>query len=71
MSDIFQQHFKLPELANTKDIFYYFIEITDVMFSLSVIEHSRITDEMLEEAKRVDRAYLSSYLTDKLDKRSG
>jgi AcrR family transcriptional regulator len=69
MSEIFQQHFYLPDLPNTKDIFYYFIEITDVMFSLSVIEHSRITDEMLNEAKRVGRSYLASYLPEKLDRK--
>ncbi len=66
MSEIFQQHFNLSDLPNMNDIFYYFIEITDVMFSLSVIEHSRITDEMLNEAKRVGRSYLASYLPEKL-----
>lgn len=70
MCEIFQQHFDLPDLPNTKDIFYYFIEITDVMFTLSVIEHSKITDEMLNEAKRVGRSYLASYLPEKLDRKT-
>jgi len=70
MCEIFQQHFDLPDLPNRKDMFYYFIEITDVMFTLSVIEHSEITDEMLKEAQRVGRSYLSSYLPEILERKT-
>jgi len=42
--------------------FYYFIEITDLLFTLSVIENGEITADMLAEAKRAGIGYLSSWL---------
>jgi hypothetical protein len=44
-----------------RDVFYYFIEITDLMFSLSIVQHGKITPAMLEEAKRAGMAYLATY----------
>ena len=41
--------------------FYYFIEITDLMFMLSMIENNRITHAMTAEAKRAGVSYLGSY----------
>ena len=41
--------------------FYYFIEITDLIFTLSIIEHGEITDAMRAEAKRAGVAYLNTY----------
>jgi hypothetical protein len=42
--------------------FYFFIEIADLIFTLSVIEHGNITAAMLDEAKRAGTAYLSTYI---------
>ena len=42
--------------------FYNFIEITDLLFSLSMLEHGEITPQMLAEAKRAGVAYLGTYL---------
>ncbi|MDG1988237.1 MAG: TetR family transcriptional regulator [Halieaceae bacterium] len=76
LKEKFEQHFKLPDDLNQKDIFYIFIEIIDLIFSLSVIEHGKITDDMIEEAKKAGKAYLGIYLSDntevqKTDKRGG
>ena len=61
MQEIFSNHFNLPDISNLQNIFYFFIEITDLMFSLSMLEHGKITDEMLEEAQRAGKAYLGVY----------
>lgn len=65
----FQEFFVLPESCDAPEIFFYFIEITDLMFSLSVIEYGKITPGMLEEAKRAGIGYLSMYLPPMLEKR--
>lgn len=62
MYDVFSSHFDIPATDAMRDAFYYFIEITDLMFTLSVIEHGKITPEMLREAKRAGTAYLSTYI---------
>lgn len=64
MYDVFARYFELPDTDEMRDAFYYFIEITDVIFTLSVIEHGEITRAMLDEAKRVGRGYLGTYLGD-------
>lgn len=62
MYEVFAEHFELPETDEMRKAFYYFIEITDLIFTLSVIEHGEITGEMLAEAKRAGTGYLSTYL---------
>lgn len=62
MYEIFAQHFELPDTAAMRGAFYYFIEITDLLFTLSVIEHGEITPAMLAEAKRAGTGYLGTYL---------
>jgi AcrR family transcriptional regulator len=64
MYDVFARHFELPDTDAMRDAFYYFIEVTDLIFTLSVIEHGEITSAMLDEAKRVGRGYLGTYLGD-------
>jgi AcrR family transcriptional regulator len=61
MYEVFTQHFELPDTAAVQDAFYYFIEITDLVLTLSMIEHGRITAAMIREAKRAGVAYLSTY----------
>jgi AcrR family transcriptional regulator len=62
MYEVFAEHFELPETDEMRNAFYYFIEITDLIFTLSVIEHGGITDAMLAEAKRAGIGYLGTYL---------
>lgn len=58
--------FELPQIADRSTIFFRAIEIADLMFSLSVLEHGRITPEMEQEANRAMCAYLACYIPKKL-----
>ena len=62
MYEVFAEHFELPDSDEMRCAFYYFIEITDLIFTLSVIENGEITPAMLAEAKRAGTGYLGSYL---------
>ena len=62
MYEVFSEHFELPDSDEMQRAFYYFIEITDLIFTLSVIEHGEITPAMLAEAKRAGVGYLGSYI---------
>lgn len=64
MYEVFARYFDLPDTPAIRDAFYYFIEITDVIFTLSVIEHGEITAGMLDEAKRAGIGYLATYIGD-------
>lgn len=57
----FARYFDIPDTDEMRDAFYYFIEITDLLFRLSIVEHGKITPAMLEEAKRAGVAYLATY----------
>lgn len=57
----FARYFDIPDTEEMRDAFYYFIEITDLMFTLSIIEHGKITLAMLKKAKRAGVAYLETY----------
>jgi AcrR family transcriptional regulator len=62
MHEVFAEYFEMPQSDEMRNAFYYFIEITDLLFTLSVIEHGKITPAMLAEAKRAGIGYLGSYL---------
>lgn len=55
------RYFDVPDSDEMHDAFYYFIEITDLILTLSVIESGKITPAMLAEAKRAGVAYLETY----------
>ncbi len=57
----FSRYFEIPDSDEMRNAFYYFIEITDLMFTLSIIEFGEITPAMLAEAKRAGVAYLETY----------
>lgn len=61
MHQSFARYFDIPDTDETRDAFYYFIEITDLFFTLSIVEHGEITPAMLKEAKRAGVAYLGTY----------
>ena len=63
MYEVFARHFDVPDSAEMHAAFYYFIEITDLLFTLSVIEHGEITPRMLAEAKRAGIGYLATHIT--------
>lgn len=58
----FSRYIDIPDTDEMRYAFYYFIEITDLIFTLSIIEYGEITDAMLDEAKRAGVAYLETYL---------
>ncbi len=55
------RYIEIPDTDEMRFAFYFFIEITDLIFTLSIIEHGEITDSMLAEAKRAGVAYLHTY----------
>lgn len=57
----FSRYFEILDTDEMRNAFYYFIEITDLVFTLSIIEHGVITPGMLAEAKRAGVAYLETY----------
>jgi AcrR family transcriptional regulator len=61
MHQSFSRYYDIPDTEAMRNAFYYFIEITDMMFTLSNIEHGEITPGMLAEAKRAGVAYLETY----------
>lgn len=61
MYDVFALHIDIPDDPALRDAFYYFIEITDLILTLSMIEHGKITRKMVNEAKRAGSGYLASY----------
>jgi AcrR family transcriptional regulator len=56
------ERFVLPEFENRRQKFFYFVEIADLMMSLSEIYHGEIREEMVVEAKIACKAYLGSFL---------
>jgi AcrR family transcriptional regulator len=70
LQSLFEQFYVLPDLPADYDIFFYFLELSDVILSLSIIENGKLTDQMIEEAKRVGRGYLGTYLPPVLEKRT-
>ena len=62
MYAVFARYYTLPDTPELHAAFYYFIEITDLIFTISVIENGEITPGMLAEAKRAGTGYLGTYL---------
>ena len=62
MVNCLTDHFRLPDVETIERIMFYVVELIDTMFSISVREHGHINDEYLEEAKRVVRGYMGTYL---------
>lgn len=61
-----RSQFILPELADSREIFFKSLLIADVFFSLSVAEQDKVSDQALEEAVLATTAYLSIYLPPQL-----
>lgn len=54
--------YRLPPWPSRDETFFRAIEIADLFFSLSVLEHGKIVEEFMIEAARATNAYLSLYL---------
>jgi hypothetical protein len=66
MIEVISRHFELKNFKNSREVFFYAVEIVDLMMSLSVIRHGVITRKMLNEAQTAGRSYLREYLPDVL-----
>jgi AcrR family transcriptional regulator len=64
-----ESRFVLPEHPKRSAIFFRAVEIADLMFSLSMLEHGAITAEMTEEAIRAVVGYLRSHFPATLPRR--
>jgi AcrR family transcriptional regulator len=64
-----ERSFVLPALADRTAIFFRAVEIADLMFGLSMLEHGSITPQMTEEAVHGVVGYLRAHLPAKLAKR--
>jgi len=64
-----ERSFVLPALEDRTAIFFRAVEIADLMFGLSMLEHGAITPQMTEEAVRGVVGYLRAHLPDKLSTR--
>lgn len=63
------RRFRLPPVSGLPQVFFRAVEIADVMFSLSVLEHGTVTTAMCREAERAAIAYLETYLPARLERR--
>ena len=62
------RHFVLPDFPERSDVFYYAVEIVDVLLQLSVIRYGRITRAMVRHVKIAGVAYLREFLSSALPK---
>ncbi len=73
LGETLKQHFEkvfiLPSIQNELDVFFYTVEIIDLMFVLSMLRENAITEDMAAEAKRAAIAYLETYLPRELPRR--
>jgi AcrR family transcriptional regulator len=65
-----EQRFVLPRSADRTAMFFRAVEIADLMFSLSMLEHGSITARMTQEAIRGVTGYLKAHLPESLPRRS-
>lgn len=65
-----ERRFVLPRWAGRTETFFRAVEIADLMFSLSMLEHGCITAQMTEEAIRGVTGYLRSHLATRLPRRA-
>tara|TARA_R110000782_G_scaffold68542_2_gene138028 strand:- start:67757 stop:68425 length:669 start_codon:yes stop_codon:yes gene_type:complete len=61
-----RRQFVLPGLADSRELFFKALLISDVFFSLSVADRDYVTDEAVAEAKLAMTSYLRAYLPTRL-----
>lgn len=62
--------FHMPPLRDAAAVFHVNIEITDAIWTLSYLEHGRITEALAEEAHRASVAYCRLYLPEHVELRA-
>ena len=62
LQTLLSTYFYLPDLEEPGEVLFRAIQISDALFCLSVLEHSRVTDEMRDEAVLAATAYIGCYL---------
>lgn len=63
------KHFELPSMPDRPKLFFRALELTDVMLTLSMLEHGKMTREYIDEGYRAAIAYLQTYIPEKLASR--
>ena len=75
IAKLFEEHiearFVLPRGSGRTATFFRAVEIADLMFSLSMLEHGSITPQMTEEAIRAVTGYLKAHLPASLPRHLG
>jgi AcrR family transcriptional regulator len=64
------QHFEVPDFPRQNEIFFYAVEIADLLFMLSQMRHGKITPDMCREAQLAMVTYLRAYLPEQLPRKS-
>ncbi|MDJ0940697.1 MAG: TetR/AcrR family transcriptional regulator [Woeseiaceae bacterium] len=67
--EIISRKFEFQDFAGRSKIFFIAVEIVDLVLSLSMIRNGRISEDMVNEAKRASIAYLRTYLPETLPER--
>ena len=65
-----EKYFVIPDIPSRTELFFRWVEIVDLFFTLSYISEGKITPEMCDEAKRAANAYIRTYLPEVMPKRS-
>jgi AcrR family transcriptional regulator len=58
--------YNMPDFPRREEIFYQAIEIADLIFCLSMLDHGRLTKQAITDAQRAAIAYLRTYLPSEL-----
>lgn len=69
LSELLGSIYHLPQMNDAVRTCFYAIQIADTFFSLSVLEHGKITERMLGEAVVGSTSYLANYLPPILEPR--
>ncbi|QJY38894.1 TetR/AcrR family transcriptional regulator [Vibrio europaeus] len=60
--EMFNHYFDVPDFAMRDEVFFIWVELVDTVFTVSQMKHGDITAEYANEARRVAKAYLGTYL---------
>ena len=69
LSSVLDAFYHLPQMNDPVLTCFYAIQIADTFFSLSVLEHGIITEQMLDQAIIGSTSYLANYLPPILEMR--
>ena len=69
LADAIGQHFEITDFPRRNEIFFYAVEIADLLFMLSQRRHGEITADMCREAQLAMVTYLRAYLPEQLPRK--